>query len=132
MHLHSCRHKPTTQTFVGTCADTEVRKKKFAEAQKAKRQAHCIGGIIHNVAIFKYLGSLFSADGNQLRDVKRRVALAMNRCGALNQVFNSEQLETKLKIDIYKAAVASQLTYGCEEWNITPEIVVKLNGTNVW
>ena len=62
----------------------------------------------------KYLGSIFTVDGSQTRDLKRRVALAMARCGALRQVFDSKALGLPLKLSIYKSAVTSLLTYGSE------------------
>ena len=78
----------------------------------------CEGKVLKNVFRFKYLGSIFAADGDQRYDVRRRIGLAMARMGQLNQVFNSNvKFATKKKV--YKTAVCSLFTYGCEAWNIT-------------
>ena len=45
---------------------------------------------LKNVFVFKYLGSLFAADGNQKQDIDRRINLGMVRMGQLRQVFNSK------------------------------------------
>ena len=130
IHKRKCLHRPDPQNFKGTCADAKVRNLKMEEAQKQKQRVHCEAVCLKNVAHFKYLGSIFSADGRQERDVKRRVALALSRCGALHQTFNSEALELGLKLDIYRTAVTPILTYGCEAWNLTPNTAAKLNGAN--
>ena len=64
---------------------------------------------LQNVGFFKYLGSIFAADGEQRHDVSRRIAIALSRFGELRQIFNSDDLDQQLKIKIYKAAIASQL-----------------------
>jgi len=130
IHKRKCRHRPDPQNFQGTCADAKVRDCKIEEAQKQKQRILCEGKRLKNVAKFKYLGSIFSASGDQECDVKRRVGQAMSRCGALHQTFNSEELELSLKLDIYRTAVTPLLTYGCEAWNLTKNIQAKLNGAN--
>ena len=130
IHKRKCHHRPTQQNFVGTCADMKVQDNKMAEAQKRKLRVKCEGAELKNVSKFKYLGSIFAADGSQSHDVKRRVAIAMTRCGALNQIFSSENLQPELKLDIYRSAVTYLLTYGCEAWNLTPSITASLNGAN--
>ena len=62
---------------------------------------------------FKYLGSIFSADGSHIYDVRRRIALAMARMGDLRHVFGSK-LKYATKMKIYKTAVCSLFTYGSE------------------
>ena len=69
-----------------------MRFEKLTEAQKAKAKVDCEGCKLKNVFNFKYLGSIFSADGEHKRDVDRRVTLAMSRCGELRHVFNSKDL----------------------------------------
>ena len=59
---------------------------KLGEAQKALPAIKCGGRDLKNVYVFKYLGSLFTADGDHLVDVKRRVDLATARMGQLPHV----------------------------------------------
>ena len=62
-------------------------------------------------------------------DVKRRVALAMQRMGALRHVFNSS-IPLALKMKIYKTAICSLLTYGCEAWTLDEKTLAMINGAN--
>ena len=85
---------------------------------------------IDNDYRFKYLGTVFSADAQQSHDIKARVAQAFTRCGKLRHVLDSPRLSVDLKIRLYKAAVCSILTYGCETWRLTPPVIRRLNGAN--
>ena len=64
---------------------------KLVEAQDLKQKVHCDGAGFKNVLHFKYLGSVFSADGSNEPDVKRRITLSMDAwvpCGmCLTQLF---------------------------------------------
>ena len=71
---------------------------KVKEAQKVKAKATCEGHELKNSFNFKYLGSIFSADGSHVHDVKRRCALAESRCGDLRHVFGSKTLPLALRI----------------------------------
>ena len=96
------------------------------EEQDQRPRIMCEGIPIDNVAVFKYLGTLFSADGQQIRDINVRIAQAFSRCGELHNVLNSKSLSVKLRIRIrirlYEAAVCSILTYGCETWVVTEKL----------
>ena len=129
VHLRACRYKPDEQAFAGTCADRKVKTDKQVKAQKAKPTAKCEGTTLKNVFRFQYLGSVFAADGEHLHDLRRRVALAMSRCGQLRHVIDSD-IPTKMKLEIYKTAVASTLCYGNEAWRLDEASIAKLNGAN--
>ena len=98
-------------------------------AQKQEPEIKCEGKTLKNVFLFKYLGSMFAADGTHMQDVERRVALAETRMGQLRQIFNSA-VAFKLKMKIYKTAVCSLLTYGCEAWDLDKHTLAKINGAN--
>ena len=75
-----CDFKPDVQTFAGTCAEKAVKQQKL----KTRRYTHehtvlCECDALKNTDTFKYLGSIFTADGNEECDVKRRIAIAMKR-----------------------------------------------------
>ena len=40
--------------------------------------------------------------------------LTMKRCDQLKHIFDSPEIEPRLKIRLYTVAVCSLLTYGCE------------------
>jgi hypothetical protein len=58
----------------------------------------CESKKLKNVYQFKYLGSMFAADGTQMLDVRRRTAMAMRRCGQLRNVFVSEDVSVKMSV----------------------------------
>ena len=129
IHLHACRYKPEKQNFAGTCADRKVKLNKQMEAQKTKPKVQCEGVTLKNVFLFKYLGSIFAADGGHTHDLNRRVALAMSRCGELRHIIDGD-ISTKLKLEVYKTAVTSTLTYGSEAWRLDERTIATLNGAN--
>ena len=129
IHMNSCTFKPDKQQFAGTCAEKKVKENKIKAAQALKRKISCEGAELRNVYLFKYLGSIFAADGSHEPDVKRRIALAMQRMGALRHVFNSA-IPLPLKLKIYKTAICSLLTYGCEAWSLDEKTLAMLNGAN--
>ena len=90
-----------------------MRQLKLEEKQKLEPQICCEGKKLKNIFLFKYLGSMFAADGDQEYDVKRRIALATSRMGQLRHVFGSD-ITFVTKMRIYKTAVCSLLTYGSE------------------
>ena len=106
IHLKSCRYaEQNEQNFTGTLADKKVRRIKIEDAQKLKAAITCEGADLENVYKFKYLGSLFTADGEHKYDVETRCTMAQSRCGDLRTVFNSEHISLALKLKIYKTAV---------------------------
>ena len=108
IHAARCQYAPRKQNFTGTVADREVREQKRAELQKAKDKVVCEQKALKNVHWFKYLGAVFTSNGNHMRDVRRRCALAMSRKGELTHVFNTP-IPLQLKLKIYRAAVCSIL-----------------------
>ena len=91
MHSKYCIAKPETQQqFQGTCADRKVRHKKLEDAQATESRIKCEQFKLKNVFLFKYLGSVFAADGTHVHDVQHRINLAMARMGQLRHVFNSK------------------------------------------
>lgn len=99
-----CNFRPDVQNFKGTCAEKAVKKQKLIAAQELKQTVLCEGAALKNVYQFKYLGSIFTADGSEECDVKRRIAIATRRMGTLRNVFDSE-IPLNLKLKIYKTAV---------------------------
>ena len=78
------------QRFEGTKAAEKVAENKLEELQKAKVKVTCENSKLCNTFKFKYLGSIFAADGDQRYDVRRRIGMTMSRMGKLTHVFNSK------------------------------------------
>ena len=130
--IHKARkHKPDKeQNFVGTLAEEKVQVCKLVQQQESRPVIQCEGDDLENVFRFKYLGSVFTADAKQIYDIKTRIVKAFARCGKLRNVFDAQTIPVKLKLRLYQAAVCSIMTYGCENWRLTPPIMRKLNGAN--
>ena len=83
--------------------------------------------MVKNVFVFRYLGSLFTANGDQSRDVRRRIGMAEARMGELRHVF-SAKISFHVKMKIYKTAVCSLMTYDSEAWSLDADTRAKLTG----
>ena len=57
---------------------------------------------IHFVTSFNYLGSIISYDLDDTKDIKKRIDKASSAMGALNFIWNAEEisLRTKIKLTI--------------------------------
>jgi hypothetical protein len=117
------------QEFKGRKAEQKAKVKNLVEQQDTKATNSYNGKTLLNTFRFKYLGSIFAANGDHSYDVDRRIAIAMSRMGQLHAVFNS-QVALGLKMRIYKAAVCSLLTYGSEAWTLNEKTRAKINGAN--
>lgn len=118
------------QNFKHTKADQKVREVKLAEKQKNKVKITCEGVELKNVFKFKYLDSIFAADGDHSYDVRRRIGLlAMTCMGQLRQVFNSG-ISLELKLRLYKSAICSLFTYRSEVWTLDESTQAAINGAN--
>ena len=116
--------------FHGSTADRDTRNKQHAATQKAKPHVTCEGRTIENVWTFTYLGSRFRADGDQLADVKARIAAATSTAGKMRVIWAARSTPLNLKMRIYKTGVCSRLTYGSEGWLLDDRTCKMLNGAN--
>ena len=130
IHQTRAHKEEKMQNFNGSLADDAVRTCKLVQQQDSRPAIMCEGVQIKNVFRSKYLGSIFAADADQIRDIKSRIAQAFTRCGKMKHILDAERLSKDLKIRLYKAAVCSVLTYGCESWRLTPAVMRKINGVN--
>ena len=78
----------------------------------------------------KYLGSIFEAGGDQMPDVRSRIARAKQRFGKMRHIWGNKELHKNLRMRLYKSSVCSILTYGSEAWRLTPTVCAALNGAN--
>ena len=92
--------------ITGTCAAKKVRELKLERNQNTKSRVKCEDVSLINCFKFKYLGSIFAADGDETYDVRRRIAMATSRMGELRHIFNAD-ISVGLKLKIYKTAVCS-------------------------
>ena len=129
-YARKCKHKDKQQSFQGTVAADLHTMAIHKERQDNLDKVLCNGNILKNCFLFKYLGSMFSADGNNKADIRRRTGMAVTRCGQLRQVFSSPSIDLATKMKIYKCAVGSLFTYGNEAWDLNDQCLRTLNGAN--
>ena len=118
------------QNFKGTRAEEAAKVAKLTEAQKSRPTVTCEGKPLENVFKFGYLGTIFSADGNQMHDIEARLAQAQVKCGQLRNIFDDENLSLGLKIRLYASAICSILSYGAETWDLNPKVRRRINNIN--
>ena len=75
--------------------------------------------IVKQCSEFKYLGAIICGDNNLGKELTARIGKATGAFNRLNNIWNSRSISISVKIRIYKAAVITVLTYGCEVWNTT-------------
>ena len=110
--------------------DKVVKVSKIKEQQKMRPVIQCELKPLDNVYRFKYLGSIFAADGDIDHDIETRIAMAQQRWSSLRHVFLSPHLSMKIKIRLYSASVCSLIAFGSESWQFTPQVMRRINGAN--
>ena len=118
------------QNFAGTEAARRARETQKEIQQESREEILCEGEKLKNCYLFRYLGSVFAADGSDEPDVRRRIGIAKARAGQLRHVLGSVHVPMETKVKLYNAAVGSLFTYGCEGWELSPPTLRRLNGAN--
>ena len=80
------------------------------------------GGPIQTVKVFKYLGSLFAAEGGSETDVNNRVKVAWATWREVSGVVCDKKMPIKLKDKIYKTIVKPAVIYGSKCWAVKKTI----------
>jgi len=70
--------------------------------------------IITGCTEFRYLGTIFTKDGRDTKNISHRVTQARKILGALNGVWWSKNITRNRKNMIYNSMVKSVLIYGTE------------------
>ena len=132
IHRSKVHKEANPQNFKGTLADRAVQEKKWEAQQRGRPVVKCEGQDLENTYKCKYLGSLFSADAQQCFDIRTRIAIVMKRCGQLKHIFDSPNIGPllKLRLYLYTVSICTLMSYGCESWTLTEEVIKKLNNAN--
>ena len=62
-----------TQNFCRTKAEAAAKLIKRKAVATNHEEVLCNGGILENIFLFKYLGSIFAANGSQVHDVDKEL-----------------------------------------------------------
>lgn len=86
---------------------------------------------IEQVDEFKYLGALITREGLGKPEIKKRIEQSRKVLGSLNSIWWDKHISRATKIHIGKAFVESVLSYGCEVWTLSTEIIRQLNAVEM-
>ena len=129
-YASKCKKYDREQSFAGTVANALHAEAVKEERQKQEGKVLCEGEQLKNCFQFKYLGSMFTADGSEDFDLRRRIGSAMSRSGQLRFILGAKNVSFATKMKIYRCAVGSLFTYGSEAWTLSDKTMRKLNGAN--
>ena len=86
---------------------------------------------VKTVKTFKYLGSMFNANGGAEKDVNNRVKIAWSKWRETTGVMCDRNIPTKLKDKVYKTAIKPAVVYGAECWAVRKKEERKLHTTEM-
>ena len=76
------------------------------------------GEIMETVAVFIFLGSKITADGDCSHEIKRCMLLGRKAMTNLDSILKRRDVTLLTKVHIVKAIVFPVVMYGCESWTI--------------
>ena len=79
-----------------------------------------------NVTTFKYLMSMFDAEGGSTTDCENTVRLAWNKWREVTGVICDKKVPVTLKHKIYKTVIKAAMTYGAECWTMKKKDEMRL------
>jgi len=123
-----CKEKVVSRA--GSRAEKVAARLMQEEAQSRLPKVFCEGEALENVLSFRYPGSEIQADGDEQLDPVRRMDLAKSAFFDLCHVWEASSVSVNLKLRIYAFGVISILTYGCEAWLLTDQLMGKLANWN--
>jgi len=87
------------------------------------------GDIITGCTEFRYLGTIFTKDGRDTKNIRHRVTQARKIIGELNGVWWSKNITRNRKKKIYNSMVKSVLIYGAKIWSLYEDDRRRINAT---
>ena len=73
---------------------------------------------VETVAVFIFLGSQITADGDCSHEIKRHLLLGRKVMTNLDSIFKSRDITLPTKARLVKAMAFPVVMYGCESWTI--------------
>ena len=90
------------------------------------------GETVETVAVFTFLGSKITADGDWSNEIKRRLLLGMKVMTNLDSIFQCRDITLPTKVRLVKAMVFPVVMYGCESWTIKKAEHHRIDGFELW
>ena len=76
------------------------------------------GETVETVAVFIFLGSKITADGDCSHEIKRLLVLGREVMTNLDSIWKSRDITLPTKVHLVKAMVFPVVMYGCESWTV--------------
>jgi hypothetical protein len=89
------------------------------------------GDIITGCTKFRCLGTIFTKDGRDNKNIRHRVTQARKIIAALNGVWWAKYITRNRKKLIYNSMVKSVLIYGAEAWSLYEDGRRRINATEI-
>ena len=90
------------------------------------------GETIETVAVFIFLGSKITADGDCSHEIKRRLLLGRKVMSNLDGIFKSKDIPLPTKFRLVKAVVFPVVMYGCENWTVKKVEHRRIDAFKLW
>ena len=85
---------------------------------------------VETVAVFIFLGSKITADGDCSHEIKRRLLLGRKVMTNLDSILKSRDVTLPTKVHLVKAMVFPVVMYGCESWTIKKAECQRIDALN--
>ena len=107
--------------------NVHLRKTKVLFIDHVNKSAIAVDGkIIEEVDRFVYLRKTLTRDGDLLRQIRRRIALAWEAFGEVGNIMRNRNASKKIKRKIHHEYILLLITYGCETWALNNVMTEKL------
>ena len=87
---------------------------------------------VETVALFTFLGSKITADGDCSHEIKRRLLLGRKVMTNLHSIFKSRDIILPTKVCLVKAMVFPVVMYGCESWTVKKAECQRIDAFELW
>ena len=84
------------------------------------------------VAVFIFLGSKITADGDGSHEIKRCLLLGRKVMTNLDSILKSRVITLPTKVHLVKAMVFPGVTYGCESWTVKKAERRRIDAFELW
>ena len=90
------------------------------------------GETAETVTTFKYLGAIFTSNGDDSTEVKRRICIAKNATVALGKIWKDKNISLVTKKRVLQTLVFSIASYGAECWVLKASDKKRLESFEMW
>ena len=90
------------------------------------------GGVLEQVSLFRYLGSLVCEDGKCDREIISRIGMGKATFGQKRTILTNLGIGIETRMRLLKTYLWSVILFGCEGWTISKEMRRRLEAAEMW